>query len=165
MIEPDAVGQHLPQRALGLLQVEAAKRGLQQPFGANLPVRPVEAERTLLGDSKLVAAESVRTGILECAEKARADEADEEEVVEMAGLERRVLTVVGEAEQLARVGVHRRRCVHPAQGAADEHRGRRAAALRRERGETRAIARRTALGVPATEAEPELAGLEPRLRA
>ena len=40
LIEPDAVGQHLPQRALGLLQVETAERGLQQPLGAGLRVRP-----------------------------------------------------------------------------------------------------------------------------
>ena len=165
LIEPDAVGQHLPQRALGLLQVEAAECRLQQPLGADLRVRPVEAERALLGDSKLVAAEPVRTGILKCAEKARADQADEEEVVEVAGLECRVLAVVGEPEQLSRVTVHRRRCVHPAQCAADEHGGRRAAALRRERGEARAVARRPTLGVPATKTEPELAGLEPRRRA
>ena len=164
LIEPDAVGQYLPQRALGLLQVEAAERGLQQPLGANLRVRPVEAERALLGDSKLVAAEPVRAGILECAEKARADEADEEEVVEVAGLERRVLTVVGEAEDLSRVAVHRRGCVHPAQCAPDQHGGRRAAALRRERRKPRAVARCAALGVPAAEAEPELAGQEPRSR-
>ena len=165
LIEPDAVGQHLPQRAFRVLQVETTQRGFQQPLGADLRVRPVEAERALLGNSKLVATESVRTRILECAEKTRADEAHKQEVVEMAGLERRVLTVVGEAEQLSRIGVHRRLCVHPAQRAPHEHGRRRTAALRRERGEARAIARRPALSVPAAEAEPELAGLEPRFRA
>ena len=132
LIEPDAIGQHLPKRALGLLQVEAAQRGLEQPFGADLRVRSVEAERALLGNAQLVAAEPLRAGILQCAEKARADEAHEEEVVEMAGLERGVLTVVSEAEKLSRVAVHPRLgAVHPAQRAADEYGGRRAAAFRR----------------------------------
>ena len=83
----------------------------------------------------------------------------------MTGLERRVLTVVGEAEKLPRVAVHSRLgAVHPAQCTADEYGGRRAATLRRERGETRSVAGRPALGVPAPETEPELAGQEPHVR-
>ena len=165
LIEPDAVGQHLPERALGLLQVEAAQRGLEQPFGADLRIRPVEAEQTLLGNAQLVATEAVRAGIVQCAEKARADEAHEEEVVEVAGLERGVLAVVGEAEELSRVAVQSRpAAVHPAQNAADEYGGRRAAALRRERGEAGAVACRAALRVAAAEAEAEPAGQEPHRR-
>ena len=165
LIEPDAVGQHLPERALGLLQVEAAQRGFDQPFGADPRVRSVEAERALLGEAQRVAAEAVRAGIVQRAEKPRADEAHEEEVVEVAGLERGVLAVVGEAEELSRVAVQPRPgAVHPAQDAADEYGGRRAAALRRERGEARAVARRPALGVAAAEAEAEPAGQEPHRR-
>ena len=83
----------------------------------------------------------------------------------MARLERGVLTVVGEAQELPRVGAQTRLgTVHPAQPADDEYRGRRAAALGRERGETRAIAGRTALSVPAAETESELAGREPHHR-
>ena len=165
LIEPDAVGQHLPERALGLLQVEAAQRGLDQPFGADPRVRSVEAERALLGEAQRVAAEAVRAGIVQRAEKPRADEAHEEEVVEVAGLERGVLAVVGEAEELSRVAVQPRPgAVHPAQYAADEHGGRRAAALRRERGEAGAVARRPALRVAAAQAEAEPAGQEPHRR-
>ena len=165
LIEPDAVGQHLPERALGLLQVEAAQRGLEQPFGADLRIRPIEAERVLRGGAQRIAPKPRRSRILQCAEEARADEAHEEEVVEMAGLERGVLAVVGEAEELARVAVQSRPgAVHPAQNAADEYGGRRAAALRRERGEAGAVARRPALRVAATEAEAEPAGQEPQRR-
>ena len=83
----------------------------------------------------------------------------------MAGLERGVLAVVGEAEELSRVAVQPRPgAVHPAQYAADEYGGRRAAALRRERGEAGAVACRPALRVAATEAEAEPAGQEPQRR-
>ncbi|MBV8094572.1 MAG: single-stranded DNA-binding protein, partial [Acetobacteraceae bacterium] len=73
--------------------------------------------------------------LLDRGEEGGAGEADEEKVVEVPGLQRGVLTVVGEAEDLARdrreAGL---RAVHPAQRAADEHGGGRAAALSRERG-------------------------------
>ena len=166
LIEPDAVGQHLPERSLRLLQVEAAQRGLEQPFGADLRIRPIEAERVLRGGAQRIAPKPRRSRILQRAEEARADEAHEEEVVEVAGLERGVLAVVGEAEELSRVAVQPRPggAVHPAQYAADEYGGRRAAALRRERGEAGAVARRPALRVAATEAEAEPAGQEPQRR-
>lgn len=133
LIEPDPVGQDLAKRPLCLLKVEATQRGLEQPLGADLRIRPVEAERPLLGDAKLLASEPIRGCVLKRAEEARTDEAHEEEVVEMAGLERGVLTVVGEAEELPRVEIQARLgAVHPAQRARHEHRGRRAATLRGE---------------------------------
>ena len=83
----------------------------------------------------------------------------------MACLQRGVLTVVGEAEELPRVGAQARLgAVHPAQRAGNQYRGRRAATFGRERGETRAIAGRAALSVPAAETESELARQEPRRR-
>ena len=165
LIEPDAVGEHLPKRALGFLQVEPAQRGFEQPFGSELRVRPVEAEGPLRPRAQLLATEPARTCILQRAEKARADQAHEEEVVEMARLERGVLTVVGEAEELPRVVAQARLgTVHPAQRAGHQYRRRRAAALGGERGETCAIAGRTAMSFPAAETESELAAQEPRRR-
>ena len=165
LIEPDAVCQHLPKRALGLLQVEAAQSGFEQPLGADLRVRPIKAKHLLLGNPQLVATEPLRACTLQRTEEARADEAHEQEVIEITRLKRGVLTVVGEAENLSRVAVQPRLgAVHPAQRASDEYGGRRATALRRERGETRAITRRTALSAPAAEAEAELPGQEPHFR-
>ena len=166
LVEPYAVGEHLPERALGLLQVETAQRRLRQPLGADLRIRPVEAKRTLHGDAQLVAAEPGGPGIVQSPEKTRAHEADKQKVVEVAGLQRRVLAVVGEAEQLPRVQVHLRVvAVHPAQRTGHEHGGCRAAALCRQRGEPGAIPRRAALGVPAAETEAELARQEPHVRS
>ena len=165
LIEPDTVGEYLPQRALGLLQVEAAQRGLEQPLGADLRVRPVEAQGALGSNTQLVAAESLRACIPQRTEEARTDKAHEEEVVEVAGLERGVLAIVGETQELSRVGTQPRHGpVHPAQHAGDEDGGRRAPALCRQRGETRAIARSTAPGGPAAKAESEPAGQEPCVR-
>ena len=130
LIEPDAISERLSKRALRLLQVESAQRGLEQPFGTDRLVRPVEAERSLLGYAQGVAADPVRAGILQSAEKTRADEANEDEVVEMAGLERGVLTIVGETEKLPRVLAQPGfGAMHPAQNAADEHSGRGGAAF------------------------------------
>ena len=96
LIEPDAVGQYLPQRAFCLLQVEATQPRFQQPFGADLRVRSVEAQGALLGDAQLVAAEAVRARIPQCAEKTGTDQAHEEEVVEMTRLQSGVLAVIRE---------------------------------------------------------------------
>ena len=84
----------------------------------------------------------------------------------MTSLQCGVLPVVGEAEKLARVGFQARlAAVHPAQCAGHQHGGCRAAALGRQRGEARAIARRSALGVPAAETDSELARQEPHRRS
>ena len=84
----------------------------------------------------------------------------------MTGLERGVLAIVGEAEKLPRVltqpGVG---TVHPAQNTADEHGGSGGAALGRERGEARAVARASAPRVAAAKAEAELARQEPDVRS
>ena len=82
LIEPDAVGEYLPERALRLLEVETAQRRFQQPLGADLLFRLVEAKRALHGDAQLVAAQPRGAGLLQRAEKACAHEADKQKVVE-----------------------------------------------------------------------------------
>ena len=56
LIEPDAVGKDLAERRLGFLQVEALEAGLEEPLGADLGGRAVEAERSLLRQAELFAA-------------------------------------------------------------------------------------------------------------
>jgi hypothetical protein len=123
----------------------------------------IESERLLLRDAELLATETRLAGGFERAEEACPDEAHEDEVVEVAGLQSRVLAVVGEAEELARERVEARAlAVHPAQRATDQHRGRRASTFCREGGEAVAVARRAGLRVTAAQAEAEAPGHEPR---
>ena len=96
-----------------------------------------------------------------------AQQRDEDDVVEMSGLERRVLAVVREAENLAVefVGDARARVMHPFEDRGDEHGRRGAAALRRQRGEPVDV---RALGkgqFAACGAEPEFLRLEPAFDA
>jgi hypothetical protein len=93
-IEPDSIGQDLAKRALGLLQVEAPKRRLEQPLATSRRIRTVEPRRSLLGESELVASEALRACLLKRTEKARTDRADEDEVIEKTGLQCGVLAVV-----------------------------------------------------------------------
>jgi hypothetical protein len=101
----------------------------------------------LLGGPELVAAQAAVAGRLQRAQEARAHHADEQEVVEVAGLERGVLRLSVKPRSLRVSGGHPRLwAVHPAQRAGDEHRGGGASALGRQRGQAGAIAGRAALG-------------------
>src|SRR4051812_36443743 len=80
----------------------------------------------------------------------------------MPRLQRRILTVVGESEQLPGVGFEARvTSVHPAKSAADEHGRRGTSTFGRERGEPVSVACCAALRSSAAEAETELTWEEP----
>jgi len=86
LIEPHAVREHLAKGRFGLLEVEASEGRFEEPLGPDLGVWPVEAEGLLLGAPQLVAAQARFTGRFERAKKAGANEAHEQEVVEVTRL-------------------------------------------------------------------------------
>src|SRR5690606_33546552 len=131
---------------------------------AQLRVGAVEAQGPLLGRPQLRASEPRLAGEIEGPQERSADEAHEEKVVEVSGLEGRVLPVVGEAEELASVRREPRLLpVHPPQGAGDQDRRRGASTFGRERGETGSVTGRGAMRRSAAEAEAEATGDEPGL--
>jgi hypothetical protein len=94
----EVVAEHLAQRPLGLLALQVLDGGVAR----------VLLERQLQGLEHCAArarrgAGRSRSGGRDGAPQAGAEERDLDEVVEVAGLERGVLAVVGEAEQLARI--------------------------------------------------------------
>jgi hypothetical protein len=70
---------------------------IEKPLGAHHRRQTIKAERTLLCESKLLAADAVGPGRFERPEERRSDQADENEVVEVSRLERRILAIVREA--------------------------------------------------------------------
>ena len=84
-----------------------------------------ETESDLDSRANLRFGERARGGGLEGGQDCRPQESDEDEIVEMPGLKRRILTVVGEGQQLARVlGQIRCIAVHPLQDAGNQDRRR-----------------------------------------
>ena len=98
-----------------------------------MPALEVELADDRLGE--LVMRKAVRPGRGDRPVQRRAQQADLDEVVEVARLEGRVLAVVGEREELARLRVERRVGAQRAHRGKPEDRGRRAASAGAERGQ------------------------------
>ena len=99
LVAVDPVGKHLPQHLVG--------------FAASRPAQ-LRISRIQLGRQPQLIEDRLRDAVMRkplraygrrSAVKARAQEADLDEVIEVPGLERRVLPIVREAEQLARLGI------------------------------------------------------------
>ena len=97
---PDAVSQDLGQGTLGILPRNGHCLGVQHPVNAGILVGCHEAQRLHQPQTKFILAEAV-VSIQNGPQYGAPQEADREEVVKVARLERRVLPVVREAQKFA----------------------------------------------------------------
>ena len=164
LVEPGAVSQHLPHGLLGVDEVGAFQVRVDQPLDAQgLRTGAVKAERLEDGQAKPVGGKPFAAGCADGTEKRGTEQADKQEVVEVARLQRSVLPVVAEAEQLApgqRHGTGLLR-MHPAQHRMRQQGGRRRAPFCGQRSQPVVVLALGRVGCLARQAEPELAGCEP----
>ena len=148
LVEPDPVREDLRASVLSASwRLKPLKRRLEQPLRADLGAGPVEAERLLLRVARARrCAGPFVAGRLEGAEEAGADQADEEEVVEVAGLQGGVLRLSVKPRSLRVYGSSPESppCIQRS-ALADQHRRGRASAFGRERGQAVAVPGRAAL--------------------
>ena len=166
LVEPDPVRQDLAQGSGGILKGGPDKRGFQQPLAPDIlaVVRIPEPDGMLHPQADLRAAEAVGTGSPEGSQEPGPQEADEQEVIEVPGLQRRVLPVVREPQHLAGVfGDGRPGAVHPPEGASDEDGGGRTPAFARERRQAVPVTDAAGMRGLAPEADPEPPRKEPGL--
>src|SRR5262249_48000309 len=136
--------------------------GIEHPLLTPIAIDGRETHRRLNAPAEFIIAQPLRAGLANGRENGAAQERDKEEIVEMAGLQGGVLTIVGEAQELAaarrqRAGVR----IHPPHRARYEERRGRAAALGRERRELVDFARLAGRLVLARGAEAEFSGKKP----
>src|SRR5690606_27963637 len=98
LVVPGAVGEYLAQRFSRALEVSGREVGLEQPLAQvrllRVLARPdlaVEAQRAHDGAADVPVLEALRTGRQQRAVHRRTKQADEDEVVEVTGLKRRIL--------------------------------------------------------------------------
>ena len=133
LVEPGPVAQHLAHRFLGVDQVGALKLRVDQPLTAHaLFARTVEAQGLEDRNTQPVRRQALVASAADGAKERRAKEADEQEVVEVPGLKRRILAVVAEAQHLSAGGRHAGfgLAVHPAQDRVRQQSGCRGTPLR-----------------------------------
>ena len=126
-VSQQAVAQDEAQRALGLLASQAHELGCLQVLGERAGIRTVEAEGLENGIGQMLFVEHA-TLLLKRGHECRAEGEQEDEVVEVAGLQGGVLPVVSEAQQLAWIWLVRGRLAQLEQlthGAEGQHRRRR----------------------------------------
>ena len=122
--------ERFTHRALSAQQIGALQIRLDQPFGPPGHVGGDEPKRALNRLPDLVFVQPIIPGFGQCRQDRATQQRNEDKVVEMARLQGRILSVVGEREQLPR---HCRngciRIVHPAQNCGDDNRRGRASPL------------------------------------
>ena len=166
LVEPDPVREDLAQGLGGILKGGSDKRGFQQPLAPDIlaVVRIPEPDGLLHPQADLGAAKAVGTGVPEGSQEPGPQDADEQEVIEVPGLQCRVLPVVREPQHLPGVfGNGRPGAVHPPQGASDKDGGGRTPAFAREGRQSVPVSDAAGMRVLAPEADPEPPGKEPGL--
>ncbi len=149
-VDVEVVAQHVAQHLLGV------GAGVELQLGVDGEVVEGQGQGGEDGVGDLVVLESVGAGLGRGLVERRPQQADLHKVVEVSGLERGVLAVVGEAQQLA--GLGRQRGVGPqaAHGREAEHGGGGAAAFGAKRGQLGEVGLALAtVGHPAEQAEAE----------
>ena len=117
-IGPDPVRQNPGKGLLGLAAAHSARIGVQHPVPSGGLIGSSKSQGLSDTEAYFVIAESIRPGIENGAQCRAAQKTDKQEVVEMSGLKRGILAVVGETEQLALViGNRALRPVQPSNGA------------------------------------------------
>ena len=137
--------------------------GIQHPFLSATLIGRGKAEGLLHAAPEILLGKALRPFLSNRGECCGAQQRHEQEIVEMARLQRGVLAIVGEAEELALVGRNRAAgAIHPAQRARHQQGRRRAPPFGRQARELVDLARLARRLILAGRAEAELAGQEPR---
>ena len=165
LVDPETVGEDFAQRPLRIEQQRAFQLVAVEPLAECRVLLFAETERGLDRLADFTVVKPVRARGAERRIDGGAQQRDEHEIVEVASLERCVLAVVGEPEDLALQFVldPGPLVVHPFQDRGDEDGGRGTAPLSRQAGEPVEV--RTLRGgeFAAGRAEPEIPRLEPAL--
>jgi hypothetical protein len=114
LIHPRAVRKHAGERALRLDLANTLELRVDHPLLPPVAIGGDEAQGFLQLSTKFILGQTIRSSRADSRERCGAQKRDEQKVIEMAGLECRILSIVGEAEQLAPIGRQRSAAlVHP----------------------------------------------------
>jgi hypothetical protein len=101
LVAPRAVGKHVAHRPFGVDEGRSFKLRVRKPLGETVGAVLIETQSALQRTSENVVLDPVRTRFPQCRNHGGAQERHENEVVEMARLQSRILAVVCEPEDLA----------------------------------------------------------------
>ena len=98
LVHPRAVRQHAGERALRLDLANALELGIEHPLLPPTTIGGDEAQGPLQLSTKFILGQTIRSSRADSGERRGAQQRDEQKVIEVAGLECSILSIVGEAE-------------------------------------------------------------------